>query len=171
LYELNRSDQEVVGFRLVDKKKVVQIVRLHREDFQELLQIQSIEPEDLFDYKKMGTFLSNVKHEGLIGTLLGFGRNNAWLFATYKGIDPKERPMISAWPEEELVNLEQLNQRTFAFQSWQLSDLFYPRFACDPKSEETQQLKQSYRKERDAIIAYFEGKDLVESVLSLFNQT
>ena len=79
--------------------------------------------------------------------------------------------MVSAWPEEEIVNLEQLNKRIQSFQTWEVTDLFYPRFACDPQSEETKKVKQIYREEREKILKYYEGKDLVEATLNLFSQT
>jgi hypothetical protein len=49
-----------------------------------------------------------------------------------------------------------------------LAKIRFCRFTCDPESEETKQLKSTYRKEREKIIQYFDGKDLVEAALSLF---
>ncbi len=169
LYTDCRDDNEIVDLTLVDKMKLIRIVKQHSKDFQVLLQNETMQPEDLLDHENLHRFLKNLNNNGLFGTILGFGRNNAWLYDNYYN-QPDKRLMVSAWPEEELVNLDQLNQQTQAFQSWELSDLFYPRFACDPNSEETKQLKQTYREEREEIVKYFEGKDLVEATLSLFNQ-
>jgi len=177
-----RKENDIVDFRLIDKMQVIKIVKQHLEDFQPLLQNELLEPEDLLDNDKLHKFIQKLDHNGLFGTLLGFGRENAWLYRKYceplrdsgawfRGeLNSENWPMISAWPEEELVNLDQLNQRTADFQPWQLEDIFYPRFACDPESEETKQLKQTYREEREKILKYYEGKDIVEATLSLFNQ-
>jgi hypothetical protein len=160
----------MVGLELVDKKQIITVIKQNIEDFQDALKNQRIEPEELVDHAKLRAFMQSLGHEGFAGILLGYGRDNAWLY--YKSLQNNLAvwPMVSAWAEEELVNLEQLNQRIMAFQPWELADLFYPRFACDPQSEETHRLKQTYRKEREKIIQYFEGKDLVEAALSLFNQ-
>ena len=162
-------DDDIVGFSVTNKVQFIKTVKQHLEDFQGILQQQAIEPEDLADNAKLRAFMKCLTHNGLSGTVLGYGRDNAWLYRKYYD-SPEEWPMISAWPEEEIVNLDQLNERTMAFQSWQLEDLFYPRFACDPNSEETKELKRIYREEREKIIQYFQGKDLVEAALNLFNQ-
>ena len=78
--------------------------------------------------------------------------------------------MVSAWPDEESVNLEKLSQKDLSFQPWDLYDLFYPRFACDPESDETKQLKRTYKEEREKIVKYYEGKDVVEATLSCLVQ-
>jgi hypothetical protein len=182
LYTDPSNDGDSVCLTLIDKVKFIKIVKQHLEDFQTVLQNQSMAPDDLLDNKKLDTFTMCLTNDGLIGTVLGYGRENARLYQKYheplvtsgawcRGeVDSENWPMISAWPEEELVNLDQLNQRTADFQPWQLEDIFYPRFACDPESEETKQLKQTYREEREKILKYYEGKDIVEATLSLFNQ-
>ncbi|MES2273360.1 MAG: hypothetical protein V4487_04140 [Chlamydiota bacterium] len=160
---------ETVGFALVDKVQLAKIVTQHREDFRFVLESLGIEPEDLCRNEKIPSFLKRIGSNGLLGTVLGFGRDNAWLYDKYIETDVGESLMMTAWPEEQILNLDQLNQRTLSFQPWELADLFYPRFACDPQSEETRRLKQIYREERAKIVAYYEGKDLVEATLSLFN--
>jgi hypothetical protein len=157
---------------VVDKLKLKKIVEQNLEDFQAVLHSLAMQPDDCIDNKKLDEFLMLCcNQEDLIGMLLGFGKQNAQLFCKYKGTPLDERPLISAWPEEESINLEKLIQKDLTFDPWDISDLFYPRFVCDPQSEETKQLKQTYRAEREKIIQYFEGKDIVEATLSLFNQS
>lgn len=162
--------KETVCLALIDKIKLVKTVERHLEDFQVVMQGQEIHLEDLLDDKKLYRFIKNLSHDGLIGTVLGFGRQNAWLFHKYHGMDPQVRPMVSMWFEEQDEQLQQLNQKIISFQPWDLNDLFYPPFACDPQSEETKQLKQTYHEEREKIVKYYEGKDVVEASLSLFNR-
>ena len=170
LYTSPPSEEGIVVLTVVDKIKFLKTVKQHLEDFQELLRAQAIAPEDLLDNTILHLFLKSFKSNGLFGTVLGFGKENAWLFHKYYEMDLPEWPMSSPWPDEEIVNLEKLNQKDTSFQPWDLSDLFYPRFACDPQSEETKRLQQTYREERERIVEYYEGKDIVEATLSLLNQ-
>lgn len=159
---------EIVCLILVNKPNLIKTVKENIEDFQITLKNCELIPDHLFQDDKLYVFLSSLHHDGLRGTLLGYGRNNAWQFFQYQNKDPNERPMRSAWPDEEILNLERLNKKIASFQSWDLFDLFYPRFACDPNSEETLQLQKTYREEREKIIHYYKDKNLVEATLSLF---
>jgi hypothetical protein len=162
-------DSDIVVISVTNKIQYVKVIKKHCEDFQEILQKLAIQPEDLYENEKLRAFSKSLNHDGLIGTVLGYGRENAWLYHKYCETDLRQRPMTSPWPEEQLVNLEVMNQKILSFQPWDLSILFYPRFACDPQSEETKQLKQTYQEEREKILKYYEGKDIVEATLNLFN--
>lgn len=164
------GNNDIVCLALVDKEKIIKIVNKHSSDFQEILQKLKMEQEDLFNNEKLYQFLKNLTSDGLIGTVLGFGRDNAHLYEKYAKMDPRERPMSTIWSDEHDAWLEQLGNKDLCLQPWDTSDLFYPLFACDPESEETRQLKQTYKGEREKIIKYYEGKDVVEATLSLLNQ-
>lgn len=168
LFTLSSPDSEVVVIAIVDKIKLTQCVSQNFEDFQELL--QEVKPEELLEDNTMYSFLQKISHDGLIGTLLGFGRENAWLFHKCKKIkmSPSERPMQGVWQDEESDYLRHICLKCKSFQPWDVSDLFYPTFACDPLSEETKQLQQNYREERKKIIEYYQGRDVVKATLSLF---
>lgn len=159
-----------VCISLVDKVKLINTIRSNFEDFQPVLKDQGITPEELADNEKLYSFLKNLKSVGLNGILLGYGRNNGLFFEKYKGRSEDESSMASMWPDEDDAWLERINEKDRSFQSWDLSDLFYPRFSCDPDSEETKQLKQTYRQEREEIVKYYEGKDVVEATFSLLNR-
>lgn len=164
------SDNNTVFFAFVDKVKLITVVKQHVEDFQEVLQSLGIDPEELYDNENLHQFFKGLNSDGLYGIVLGFGRDNAWLFEKYSRVDLQDSPMMSMWPEEDEAWLEKINKKDLSFQAWDSSDLFYPCFACDPESEETRQLRQTYREEREKIIAYYEGKDVVEATLSLLSQ-
>lgn len=172
LYTNISKDNKTVVLGLVDKVKLIDIVFRYREDFQGLLEASQVEPKDLLDDTKLSMFLKAICDDQLIGTVLGFGRDNASLFNKYRmmKVSPKNRPMIGVWQELENEHLEKIAQKNRTMESWHVVDLFYPTFVCDPDSEETKQLKQSYRKEREEIIKYYEGKDVVEATLSLLSQ-
>jgi hypothetical protein len=157
---------------LIDKLKVTRIVEQHLADFQDAFCLLKMTPNALHDNKKLDEFSKYCSNrDDLGGILLGYGRENAKLYCKYKGASPKERPLVSAWLEEESVHLERLSQKDLTFDPWEVSDLFYPRFVCNPESGETKQLKETYRLEREKIIQYYQGKDIVEATLSLLNQT
>jgi hypothetical protein len=161
-----------VCLTLVDRLKLTKIVEQNLEDFQAVLHSLAMQPDALIDHEKLDGFsMLCCAHDDLIGMLLGFGKQNARLFCKYKDTCLEERPLISAWIDEESMHLEKLSQKDLTFEPWDVSDLFYPRFVCDPQSEETKQLKQTYRAEREKIIQYYAGKDIVEATLSLFNQS
>lgn len=163
------SDNDTVFFALVDKVKLINLVRQHNEDFQEVLQTLRMAPEELYDDKNLYRFFKGLNSDSLCGIVFGFGRNNAQLFEKYSSMDLQDSPMASMWPDEDEAWLEGINEKDLSFQAWDASDIFYPCFACDPDSEETRQLRQTYRDEREKIIKYYEGKDVVEATLSLMN--
>jgi hypothetical protein len=154
-------DGDVVFLALVDKIKLIEIVKLHIQDFQEVLQSQSISPDDLSVNRNVDCFLGGLNSDCLFGILLGFGRDNAWIFQKYKENDLKDCPMVSMWRDKEGSWLERINEKDLSFEPWEPSDLFYPPFACDPNTEETRQLKHTYEAEREQIIKYYQGKDIV----------
>lgn len=174
LYTYCYEEHEIVVLTLIDKIKLIKVVKDHLGDFQSALKNQSIEPEDLTDNAQLYTFLKTLNQDGMgeafSGTLLGFGRDNAWLYHKYRETNLAEWPMVSMWADEQDAQLEQINAKILSFKPWDISDLFYPPFACDPLSEETKQLKQIYKNEKEKIIEYYKGKDVVEATLSLLNQ-
>lgn len=170
LYTYPSKDCEIVCFAIIDKKKFVETIERYSEDFQMILQEQALEPKELLEDKNLYPFVKRLDHDGLIGTALGFGRENAWLYKKYRKLNSEEWPLTSTWMEFDDAHLEALNERDRSFSPWDISDLFYPPFACDPNSDETKQLKQTYMREREEIVKYYEGKDVVEATLSLLNQ-
>jgi hypothetical protein len=166
---LSESYGDIVWFALVNKREFIRTVKAYRQDFEEVLLSQNLEPEDLSYDENLSLFVKNLQSEYLSGILLGFGRENAALFQKYRCMDLTKWPMASAWEEEDEQQLERINEKNLSLQKWELSDLFYPYFSCDPESEETSTLKQAYRKEREEIIRYYVGKDVVEATLSFFN--
>lgn len=170
LFSFDKDD--IVVLVLVDKIKLMEIVDNHSDDFKEILETQKISPQELMIEDNLYLFLKSIHSEGLLGTLLGFGRDNAWLFQKYKetNLSPLDRPMNGAWEDQEKGYLEKICKKTRSFYPWDVSDLFYPPFACNPNSEETKEIKKRYEEDREKIIQYYQGKDIVEATLNLFNQ-
>jgi hypothetical protein len=104
------------------------------------------------------------KHEGLIGTLLGYGRENAWLF--------HRRDLGESIHLSRFVDLQGKAASWLGFFGKQQIDvseknLFLPTFIVDANSEETKQLKKNYLAIRKKILNVYSGKDFLVTTLAL----
>ncbi|MBU6383962.1 MAG: hypothetical protein KGR16_06580 [Verrucomicrobia bacterium] len=153
---------------LVDKIQLHAIVQDHLDDFQSTLDALSMTPQELFSDPLLRRFLENVQSEGLFGILLGYGKWNSFHFEQHGG--SQGDLMTSMWPDELEEWMERMNNKDHSFQPWDISDLFYPRFCCLPDSDETRSLIRVYKEDREKIVLYFGNRDIVEAILSLFNQ-
>lgn len=123
-----------------NKPAIYEMARSHPNDFQDV---------DLYEEIKTKAFFKEVLkgHEGLIGTLLGYGRNNAWAFMA-RETDPNVFLTRISYAEE-------CDEKLFC----------YPFFVVDPHAEETKNLSHKYQQTRKKILAYYEGKDFLEATL------
>lgn len=155
---------------LVNNQSLDTIINEHADDFKDVLKRNAINVNGLLKEAKTTPLLKGVlmAHEGLIGTVLGYGRNNAWLFE--KNLKEKNIPLSRAWSEEieqfmceRISNKPVLSKKIISISNY----LFYPQFQADPTSLETKKLKEEYLFTRKLIIDYYEGKDFLETTLSL----
>jgi len=151
----------------VNKEKAASLVKNYSQDFCTVLEQDEISLDELLRRSKNYPFFLTVlkKHEGLIGTLLGYGRENAWLFHRR---DLGEDISLSGWDQSEIFSYWQVKRRFFK-NKWQdiSKSLFLPCFAADLNSEETKELKKDYQATREKIIATYKDKDFLETTLSL----
>ncbi|MCP5505787.1 MAG: hypothetical protein H7A38_02765 [Chlamydiales bacterium] len=139
---------------LANQEKVNQTYEMFKEDFQRFgkgIDLKRVTIEPLLKEQLRS-------HEGLIGTILGYGRDNAWLYASRKGYSMSE----ALWEDEiEKQLLKQFQGKTLA------EKLGYPQFIADVDSMETRRLKEKYKKARKVILQTYEGKDFLETTLNL----
>lgn len=133
-----------------------------------------------------GRFASNhlmsevlFNHDGLIGTLLGFGRDNAFLVHEH-GISKSDAEVDdlkqkfnfgNPWETEEMELDEKLESIGWinAFitgnhlKNLDLNPL--PGFIAILDHPETLRLKESYLQTRKKMLAYYKGKDFLEATL------
>lgn len=151
---------------LANKKNISHLVDQYKEDFQQILG-EELNLERWFQEVGHKPLFIEIlhRHEGLIGSLLGYGRENAWLF--WKRAQGEDITISGVW-ERELQDhgLAQLTLWDYLFHNAK-EKLFYPPFVGDPFSQETQQLKNEYQLTRNKIIQYYEGKDFLEATLQL----
>ncbi len=143
---------------IANKREVDRVLRENITDFSSM---QNLELKTLFKE-------SLQKHDGFLGTLLGYGRENAWLF--YQREHNLLKPVFS----EELHQLFESKNASlhysFAWPDVNMSEiLMYPSFMADMTSSETQRLKTEYLQNRQQIIDFYEGKDFLEATFSLIN--
>ena len=152
---------------VVHQPSFEEIVNIHLEDFKNV----NVSRDLLLQPHQNKNFLKEVlkQHDGLMGTLLGYGRNNAWDFeARTRGAST---PLASFW-EAEIDNFME-NRYTFSA-TWlcQFPDdiatyLAYPYFLANPHSLETLDLKTKILLTREKIIQYYKGKDIFEATFEL----
>ncbi len=163
---------ESVSICLINKEKFCEMVNNHIIDFQTVLGREEISGEKLLHEIQTQPFLKHIlkMHDGLIGTLFGYGRDNAWMFEERKeGIDV---PLAFLWESE---GIDEFYKNRPRFYWWYLGNcsydlpavLDYPSFMADLNSEETRSLKEGFHKTRQKIIEYYKGKDFLEATLAL----
>ncbi len=153
---------DAVSILLVHRKKLAETIRIHHDDFKNVLQRDEIDSEVLLNEAKNKPFLKGVlrSHDGLIGTLFGYGRSNAWLFERRK--NGESTPLAPLWdPELYEYMWNNRNSRDLSLA------LDYPSFCCDRNSLETKQIKQEFLKVHDEILKYYREKPFLEATLGL----
>ena len=162
---------------LVNKSAFIQKVRQHDADFHMVLN-RKICGEELLMEGLSKSFLAEVlmHHDGLIGTLLGYGRDHAfWYHQKYRLHSDKEKREFGkkfylasnlpdeigrSWTDEEYARFRKDNKTSALW-------TFPPCFRADPTSSETRNLRRQYLETRQLIANYYSGKDFLETTLRL----
>lgn len=112
-------------------------------------------------------------HDGLIGTLLGFGRNNAHLFSRKYAIQEARSKVPSPGFGSLEEEYESITAKLQFFDPIEARDfnpilLPMPAFVADNRSEETQQLRREYSQQYKNIIALHRKGDFLTTTLRQF---
>lgn len=152
-------------FVLINKKAFNNIVHLHKDDFEKILGRNEITGDLLLQESQNASLFKTVLkgHDGLIGTLFGFGRNNSWLFEEKKNgnhvsLDP-------LWDEKKYDFL--LNRPDKMCLKDLSLVLGYPTFLAEQNTNETEVLKKNFIAIRSKILDYYKGKDFLEATFRL----
>lgn len=178
----NFVDNEFTCVLFINKKLFLKTVANHLDDFKAILG-NEITPELLLErvLNSDDVFGDVLKsHQGLIGTLLGYGRDNAWLFHqreegySLKGMSPllAKKP-FSLKRTSRILSEEELDafeQRLQLFDERGILDfnpllMQLPSFAADSNTAETKQLKIKYQRQYRDIIHRYKNKDFLETTL------
>lgn len=159
---------------LINKKTFSLIFNRYKNDFEQVLGPQ-ITDENLLTHfaesDELGDAIKN--HQALLGILLGYGRNNAWLFhnrtTAERGLDEfnlcsKKQALLEKKITEinqklKFFSIDPPNHKSFLKRS--LIEL--PHFMADSSSIETKELKETYEKDREKMKNIFAKQNLIEA--------
>jgi hypothetical protein len=109
-------------------------------------------------------------HDGLIGTVLGYGRENAW---SYHNHLPSMESFIDADEQAKIESYFQ-SQGSWKFFTGNIcrdfSHLFLPGFKIQQGNVETQMLKEKYASSREKIRKLYADHDCLVVTLQLLMQ-
>ena len=168
-FEDSYEKNPAVSAFLINKKAADEAIQAHLADFQTVLNRKNLNFEQLILEAKNQSFFNDVLkgHQGLIGILFGYGRENAWLFEERS--HGKSVPMQHIWNSEVDEFYQQrpyLAWKYLGICTNELSKVVgYPCFMANPDSLESKQLRQKFMQTREQIIDYYRGKDLLEATL------
>jgi hypothetical protein len=139
-------------------------IQEHLDDFREILEKPCTTKEVfwILTHPEHSDFYTIINHTRLVGILLGFGRNNAYLYEQYRGGASRS----VTWHQRS----EQDPLQTFSNEWPWPGALLSPDFACDPTTEETQQLKKHYKKARKIVCWTYFLRNNLEVTLALLMQ-
>ena len=163
-YYLSESEGEK-EMALISLKLCSSKIEEHLADFCEVLgrSCKSSEILEILTHPEHNDFHAIVDRDRLLGILLGFGRNNAYLYEQYL----PQRRLI--WADQQSSAKDPLdfftNEWPYWPRKWRL-----PGFVCDSTTEETKQLKKHYQKARRIIRWTYFNRDSLEVTLALLTQ-
>lgn len=120
----------------------------HINDFHNVLE-NNLTPQEILDEFVKGSgvvFNKIMDHDGLLGTLLGFGRNNAWEFLR-QGDGKKMDGVGNYLPEGS-------------------KELWGMQFKAIAGTEETESLRKTYEEQRQKLNKIYHSEDFLEQVLN-----
>ena len=161
----NPSMSLFVDIILINKKAFVEIVETYRADFEKVLGKNFNGQEILIDFEQgQGVLLEKIlAHDGLLGTVLGFGRNNAWNF--HRRTELKKLTQINTSLEQELAYLTK-KLKPFNDELKFLPRFMYlPFFVADIESEETKKLKEKYIEDKKKTWKIYKKFNFLEAIL------
>lgn len=106
-------------------------------------------------------------HQALMGMVLGYGRENSWLFLENC---EKRKPPGWDWVWEDETEYQGKQEPRAQYQSSTECNLALyscPSFSGIPTSEESRKLKASYLQTKRRVLTYYKDKDFLEATLSL----
>lgn len=147
--EEKRPDRSSTVVHMINRELFCKVVDMHRSDFEDVLG-RKITGEQLFEEAKHRLLFSDLlqNHHGLLGILLGFGRNNAWDFSQ------KKTSWLGIFPKKED----------------EIEEVSLPVFRADWKNPETILLRESYLKNREKIRSTYANSNVLDRTLEILAQ-
>lgn len=134
---------------LINKMAFIKTVQENLKDFHQVLGKNISSHEVLNSYLNQDDiFLIIRNHDGLLGTLLGYGRGNAWAFAQF--VDSKDTDF-------DIFDDENPEEMKFAL---------LPGFRAFTNTKETKDLKFKYLKQREILEKIYSKQDFTIPTLN-----
>lgn len=158
---LEKGKKEIA---LICPKLCMSIIHKYLDDFQKILE-KPCTSEEVFwilTHPEHNNFYTIIDNTHLVGILLGFGRNNAYLYEQHQGTASRSD---TEHQESRQYTLHLFNNEW----PWP-GGLLSPNFVCDPTTKETQQLKKHYKKARRIVRSTYFFRNRLEVTLALLIQ-
>jgi hypothetical protein len=154
---------------IADMNQCDEIIMQHAADFQNVVGQRIIHDKSLFQEIDKTPFLQNTlqKHDALLGILLGFGRENAWLYYE-KNKNPQFAKLPLAWGPVMEQKRTDWFWKYCALQTPDVSDMLFPVFVGDLDSVESQRLRAEYSAASEKIKKFYKKRDFLSATLSLY---
>lgn len=170
------DDPEDLVLVMINKKNFLHVFNKYQSDFKQVFGPKINGEDYLSQFIGKGDHRENaIKNEAILGMILGYGKGNALLFhkkrtlmRELKGFNLSLKQRRSR--EEELAEINQHFGR-FSLDLPRMKPfpkkLFIPLpgFVADPDSEETQELKERYGKDRKKMMKIFAKRGFLEATL------
>ena len=154
----------------INKKNLQETFNIYRADF-ELVLNKKLNEQDLFAAINKQAFLTGFlkSHNGLIGTLLGYGRDNAWQFheLTQKGVLPGTIMDHFCCFSEKIKIFTLVIKNSVGIKKSFFSLLSLPNFCVDSSSIETKQLQKEYKQCRKRLLKYYKTNPFLAGTLEI----
>lgn len=159
---------------LINKKEFLNIVASYRDDFEKICQKSMDQNQMLIDAESK-PLLSRIlqNNDFLIGIILGYGRENSWLYHRKNKFSEQVKPLVSfIQPQEkERFSTYIASEGIWGFATGSLfrdlSEMPLPGFSVDPNNLETISLKRKYRESRQQLIEYFRQRNFFDGTIEL----
>ncbi len=176
-FSVHESADGYISISLINKKAFFEIVNQHYDDFIQVLG-SDFSPQKLLQEcseKELSEAIHH--HNGLLGTLLGFGRNNAWQFVRFAEIstlDLKTHQFHlndpSLPPSQKFTSIEEefeylKNTHTSFIPGYLITQNPFPMFVANPDLPETHALRAKYKKQHKVILKHLQKADFLEEIL------
>lgn len=165
----NHCGADYLTIIVLNNEKFAQVINERKSDFESILGREVI-GETMLEEVKSKKLFSDIfeNHDGLIGIVLGYGRNNSLLFyQKYRLFSGEERQKFCEKNHLSLGN-EELGFAWTEDEFMALSQKFdLPMFRADPLSTETQNLRKKYLEAKKLLEEQYRGKDFLETTLKL----
>ena len=137
---------EVIHIAIINHKLFLNVVENNLTEFQKVLN-KKINPNEILEgYVKCEKeiFEPIKNHDGLLGILLGYGKENAWKFMRGEELSPSIDPDVK---------------------NWDISRVKPPLFMVVKGSKETEQIMRSFDKQREKLNEVYRKDNFLEIVL------